>query len=75
MGGVNDAGLPCDGRLTNAEEAMELLKAVGRRSWKSEGDIVTVRSVICNLTDCSATRVGNKHYGEESCTRRMTVAS
>lgn len=63
----------CEGGLASEEEAMELLKAVGRRSWKPEGDTVTVHSVIYDLTDCSAIWVGNEHYGEESYTRRMTV--
>lgn len=59
------------GILADGDAAMELLSQVGRRSWKPEGDTVTVHSVLYNLTDRSAVWVGNEHYGEPSYTYQL----
>ena len=62
-----------DGVLPNGEAAMELLSQVGRRSWNPDGNTVTVHSVIYDLTHCTATWVGNEHYGEEPYTYQLAV--
>ena len=61
------------GRVEDEEAAMALLADVGRRTWKPDGDGVTVHSVIYNLTDRTALWVGNEHYGEEDYTYHLAV--
>lgn len=67
---LEDAG----GVLADAEAVMNLLSQVGRRSWKPEGDTVTVHSVVYNLTDCTAVWVGNEHYGDAAYTYQLAPA-
>lgn len=57
-----------NGVLEDEEEAMGLLRDVGRRTWKVEGDVTkgtTVHSVVYNLTDHSSLWVANEHFGSE----------
>lgn len=57
-----------NGVLEDEEEAMRLLRDVGRRTWKVEGDVTkgtTVHSVVYNLTDRSSLWVANEHFGSE----------
>ena len=57
-----------NGVLEDEEEAMGLLRDVGRRTWKVEGDVTkgtTVHSVVYNLTDRSSLWVANEHFGSE----------
>ena len=62
------------GRVADEAAAMELLAQVGRRTWNPTTDSVTVHSVVYNLTQRTATWVGNEHYGEESHTFHLAVA-
>lgn len=61
------------GTVEDGEAAMDLLAQVGRRTWKPDGDSVTVHSVIYDLTSRTALWVGNEHYGEEDYTYRLRV--
>lgn len=57
-----------NGVLEDEEEAMGLLRDVGRRTWQVEGDVTkgtTVHSVVYNLTDRSSLWVANEHFGSE----------
>lgn len=62
-----------DGIVEDEEAALEILEAVGRRTWNPDGSIVTVHSVVYNLTDRTATWVSNEHYGEEAFTYYLSV--
>lgn len=56
-----------DGVFADEEEAMELLKTVGRRNWKNDDkNGCTVHSVIYNLTDRSVLWVPNENFGESA---------
>ena len=64
-----------DGILADGDAAMDLLAQVGRRSWKQDGDTVTVHSVVYDLTHRTAVWVGNEHYGEPAHTYQLAPAS
>lgn len=63
------------GVLADGGAAMDLLSQVGRRSWKQDGDTVTVHSVVYDLTHRTAVWVGNEHYGEPAYTYQLAPAS
>lgn len=63
------------GVLADGGAAMDLLSRVGRRSWKQDGDTVTVHSVVYDLTHRTAVWVGNEHYGEPAYTYQLAPAS
>lgn len=66
-----------NGVLEDEEEAMGLLRDVGRRTWKVEGDVTkgtTVHSVVYNLTDRSSLWVANEHFGSEEHTLTYELA-
>ena len=63
------------GVLADGAAAMDLLSQVGRRSWKQDGDTVTVHSVVYDLTHRTAVWVGNEHYGEPAYTYQLAPAS
>ena len=63
------------GVLADNGAAMDLLSQVGRRSWKQDGDTVTVHSVVYDLTHRTAVWVGNEHYGEPAYTYQLAPAS
>ena len=51
--------------FADAQEAMELLQTVGRRSWNNDdSNGCTVHSVIYNLTDRTALWVPNEHFDQ-----------
>ena len=53
------------GMVTDENAAMDILAAVGRRSWKNDdGNGCTVHSVVYNLTDRTAMWIPNEHYGD-----------
>ena len=55
----------CGGVVKDEAAAMDILSAVGRRSWKNDdGNGCTVHSAVYNLTDKTATWVPNEHYGD-----------
>lgn len=60
-----------EGIISDEDAAMDLLAAVGRRSWNPERESITVHSVVYNLTRRTAIWVGNEHFGEESYTYRI----
>ncbi len=52
-----------EGTFENEQEAMKLLKTVGRRSWNNDDkNGCTVHSVIYNLTERTALWVPNEHF-------------
>jgi hypothetical protein len=58
-----------NGVVADEAEAMEILAAVGRRSWNNDdANTCTVHSVVYNLTDRTAMWVPNEHYGESDAT-------
>lgn len=63
------------GVLADGGAATDLLSQVGRRSWKQDGDTVTVHSVVYDLTHRTAVWVGNEHYGEPAYTYQLAPAS
>lgn len=66
-----------NGVLEDEEEAMELLRDVGRRTWKVEGDVTkgtTVHSVVYNLTNRSSLWVANEHFGSDEHTLTYELA-
>ena len=61
------------GVLSDEDAAMDLLAAVGRRTWDPEEEGITVHSVVYDLTDRTAVWVGNEHFGEEDHTYRLIL--
>ena len=64
---INSDGSNVNGVVT-ADEAMDVLKMVGRRKWdkeqgKSDSNSITVWSALYNLTDRTVTWVSNEEYG------------
>lgn len=53
-----------DGVVADEQEAMDLLAAVGRRTWNSNGEAITVHSVIFNLTEKTVCWVPNENYSD-----------
>ena len=54
-----------DGVVEDETAAMDILAAVGRRTWNNDdANSCTVHSVVYNLTDRTALWVPNEHYGE-----------
>lgn len=62
----------CGAVVKDENEAMDILKSVGRRLLQDSPG-VTVHSVVYNLTDCSVTWVSNEHYGEDAYTFRYSL--
>lgn len=53
------------GIVKDEAAAMDILRAVGRRSWKNDdGNDCTVHSVVYNLTDKTAAWTPNEHYDD-----------
>ncbi len=58
-----------NGIVENESAAMDILKAVGRRSWKNDDNNgCTVHSVVYNLTQKTVLWVSNENYGDKSAT-------
>ncbi len=58
-----------DGVVADENAAMDILQAVGRRTWNNDdGNGITVHSVVYNLTQKTVLWVANEHYGEEAYT-------
>lgn len=55
------------GVVEDEHAAMEILKEVGRRTWKGGGG-VTVHSAVFNLTKKTVLWVGNENYGDKTAT-------
>ena len=54
-----------NGILTNEDDAMNILKLFGRRTFEPDGNVITPHSIIYNLTKKTTYFVTNEHYGEE----------
>lgn len=64
-----DALRETNGIVADNDAAMDLLAAVGRRTWNNDdSNSNTVHSVVYDLTDKSVLWVGNEHYGEDGYT-------
>ena len=57
-----------NGVLENENAAMEILKEVGRRTWKPNETGCTVHSAVYNLTQKTVLWVSNENYGDKSAT-------
>ena len=56
-----------DGVVKDEKAAMEILQAVGRRTWKNDdGNGCTVHSAVYNLTDKTVLWVSNENFDDES---------
>ena len=63
---INPDGTNAEGKITN-EEAMNILKTVGRRNWNSlegsqDSNSITVWSTLYNLTTLESTFVPNEKF-------------
>ncbi|SDB11874.1 carcinine hydrolase/isopenicillin-N N-acyltransferase family protein [Eubacterium oxidoreducens] len=56
----------CKGTLVDEKEAMELLKATAKRHLYGDDVKITLYSIVYNLTNLTATWVGNEHFEEEA---------
>lgn len=54
--------------------AMDILKAVGRRTW-DKGDGVTVHSAVYNLTKKTVLWVANENYDDKTAVWQYDIAS
>lgn len=67
---LNAAG----GVVADEQEAMEILKLVGRRSWNNDdGNGCTVHSVVYNLTDRSMLWVSNENFDDPTAVFNISV--
>ncbi|MGM9972058.1 MAG: linear amide C-N hydrolase [Anaeroplasmataceae bacterium] len=55
-----------NGTFKDEAEAIEVLKAIGRRSFKPNGTVITVHSVIYNLTKKTSYFADNEHFEAEN---------
>ncbi len=62
------------GVIADEQVAMDILQAVGRRTWNGGGG-VTVHSVVYNLTQKTVYWVTNENYGDETATFRYSFSS
>ena len=51
---------------------MDILQAVGRRTWDTDGLGVTVHSAVYNLTKKTVYWVGNENFGDSMATFRYS---
>lgn len=56
--------IPAEGIVNDEHAAMDVLASVGRRGWESNGEHITVHSVIFNLTEKTAYWVPNENYND-----------
>lgn len=56
---------PTDGKVKDEQAAMDILRAIGRRTW-NPGNAITVHSVVYNLTQKTAYWVANEYYDTPS---------
>ena len=63
-----------DGVVADEQDAMEILKLVGRRSWNNDdGNGCTVHSVVYNLTDKSMLWVSNENFDDPTAVFKISV--
>ena len=60
------------GVVADEEAAMDILQAVGRRTWDTDGLGVTVHSAVYNLTQKTVFWVGNENFGDSTATFRYS---
>ena len=53
-----------EGTVADEKGAMDILASVGRRSWNSNGEHLTVHSVIYNLSKKTVYWVPNENYND-----------
>jgi len=62
------------GVVADEQAAMDILAAVGRRTWKNDDrNGCTVHSVVYNLTDKTALWVSNENYDDPTAVFRLSV--
>ena len=64
---INSELAKVDGVVADEEAAMDILQAVGRRTWNGGGG-VTVHSAVYNLTQKTVYWVANENYGDSTAT-------
>lgn len=64
---INNELVKVGGVVADEEAAMQILRAVGRRTWNGGGG-VTVHSAVYNLTKKTVYWVGNENFGDSTAT-------
>ena len=64
---INEQLAEVDGVVADEQAAMDILQAVGRRTWNGSGG-VTVHSVVYNLTQKTVYWVANENFGDATAT-------
>lgn len=62
-----------DGVVADERAAMDILGIIGRRTWDAGGSMLTVHSVVYNLTDRTALWVPNERYDDPSAYYELSV--
>ena len=71
---INDCLAAVGGVVADEREAMDILQAVGRRTWNGGGG-VTVHSAVYNLTQKTVWWVGNENFDDPSANFRYSFAT
>lgn len=71
---INEELIKVGGVVADEEAAMDILQAVGRRTWNGGGG-VTVHSVIYNLTQKTVYWVTNENYDDPTAVWRYSFAT
>uniref|UniRef100_UPI00201F638A hypothetical protein n=1 Tax=Histophilus somni TaxID=731 RepID=UPI00201F638A len=54
------------GIVSNEQEAMDILRSVGRRNWNNDDEnSITTHSVIYNMSKKTVYWIGNEHFDDE----------
>lgn len=61
---ISEQLIPSEGIVNDEHAAMDVLASVGRRNWGSNGEHITVHSVIFNLTEKTVYWVPNENYND-----------
>ncbi len=71
---INSELAKVDGVVADEQAAMDILQAVGRRTWNGGGG-VTVHSAVYNLTQKTVYWVANENYGDATATWHYSFAT
>ena len=71
---INSQLAEVDGVVADEKAAMDILQAVGRRTWNGGGG-VTVHSVVYNLTQKTVYWVANENFGDATATWHYSLVT
>ena len=71
---INSQLAAAGGVVADEQAAMDILRAVGRRTWNGGGG-VTVHSAVYNLTQRTVYWVANENFGDATATFRYSLKS